>query len=101
MLHQPSNFATYCDDDGNQVFDTYFTVATWSKGPALYAYNSWQDREDALDIAHLASVQCEAVGHHDAFMIMRAGTVAWLHGITAGGIQCFRRLRIQFPAIVA
>ena len=101
MLHQPSQFATYRDDEGNQVFETWFMLAKWSKGPALYAYDSFQAREDAIDIAERAAVECEPVSHREAFLMIRNGAAAWLHELTVEGIQAFRPLTIQYPAQVA
>jgi hypothetical protein len=100
-MHQPSNFATYRDDDGNPIFETYFVRAKWGKGLAIYAYEDWQEREDALEIASIAGVECEIISHREAFLMIRAGTTAWIHELTVGGIQAFRPLYIQFPAIVA
>jgi hypothetical protein len=100
-MHQPSNFATYRDDSGSPVFETYFVRAKWGKGFALYAYESWHAREDALEIAAISGVECEALSHRDAFLMIRAGETAWIHELTVSGIQAFRPLYIQFPAIVA
>lgn len=100
-MHVPSNIATYRDDDGTPVFGTWFTVADWGKGPALYAYQSWDEREDALEIAERAGIACEAIGHREAFMRMRGGESAWLHELTVADIAAFRPLYINFPALVA
>lgn len=101
MQHQPSNFATYRDADGSPIFETYFTQANWGNGRALYAYDDWQTREDALDIAARSGVDCVAISHREAFLLIRDGAPAWLHELTVEGIQAFRQLSIRFPARVA
>jgi hypothetical protein len=100
-MHVPSNIATYRDDDGQPVFNTWFAVAEWGGSPALYAYASWDDRENAIDVAELAGVAIEAIGHRDAFLRIRGGARAWLHEMTIEGIAAFRPLSIQFPARIA
>lgn len=99
--HQPSNFSTYRDEQGNLIWDTFFVEMNSGNGAGLFAYRTWDDRELALDIAAARGVECQAVAHRDAMLMIRDGKHAWLHASEVVGDDVWIELKINYPARVA
>jgi hypothetical protein len=76
--HVPSAAAaSYCDEDGRPIHDTYFAGFDLGDGLELYSYASFADREAAIDDATAKGMQCQAYSHHMAFQAARNGVPLW------------------------
>jgi len=102
QAHQPSNFATYHDEFGNPVFDTFFISADLGEGEDhLFAFRTPNDRQRAVEAIQAKGMPCQVLSHQEAFLLARGGAMAWLHHGDLPSEMVWSPLFLKFPARVA
>ena len=94
VAHVPSNFATYCTQDGQPVFETHFVSMDIGAGLQLFAFQSADAQQAAIAAAHKRGQVANALKHCDAFYRMRYGRQAWLYEGAPGGMPTWSPLII-------